>query len=144
MPNIWKQPHTLEGLNDLNVNTMGGAIGIVFSEIGDDFLTATMPVNEKTVQPFRILHGGANVALAETLGSVASTLCIENLSTHSAVGLEINANHLKSVREGSRVTGTCRPVRIGRQVHVWQIEIRDEKGDLSCISRLTVAIVARR
>ena len=144
MPNIWKQPHTLEGLNALNSNTMGENIGIVFTEIGDDFITAAMPVNEKTVQPFRILHGGANVTLAETLGSVASTLCIENLSTHAAVGLEINANHLKSVREGKRVSGTCRPVRIGRQIHVWQIEIRDENGDLSCISRLTVAIVARQ
>lgn len=144
MPNIWKQPHTLDGLNTLNANTMGEHIGIVFTEIGDDFITAIMPVNEKTLQPFRILHGGANVALAETLGSVASTLCVADISTHTAVGLEINANHLKSVREGSRVTGTCRPVRLGRQIHVWQIEIRDEKGDLSCISRLTVAIVARQ
>ena len=103
-----------------------------------------MPVNASTVQPFRILHGGASVALAETLGSVASTLCIEDLSAWTAVGLEINANHLKSVREGGTVTGTCRPVRVGRQVHVWQIEIRDEKGDLSCISRLTVTIVPIR
>jgi 1,4-dihydroxy-2-naphthoyl-CoA hydrolase len=144
MSKIWKQPATLEGLNALNNNTMGGHLGIVFTEIGDDYLAATMPSNEKTVQPFRILHGGANVALAETLGSVASTLCLEDMATQSSVGLEINANHLKSVREGGMVTGICRPVRIGRQVHVWQIEIRDEKGELSCISRLTVAIVARR
>ncbi len=144
MAKIWRQPHTLGGLNALNSNTMGEKIGIVFTEIGDDYLTATMPANENTVQPYRILHGGANVALAETLGSVASTLCIADLKVQTAVGLEINANHLKSVREGGQVTGVCRPVRIGRQVHVWQIEIRDEKGDLSCISRLTVAIVARQ
>ncbi len=144
MSKIWKQPATLEGINALNDNTMADGLGIVFTEIGDDWLTATMPANEKTVQPFRILHGGANVALAETLGSVASTLCLEDLATHTAVGVEINANHLKSVREGGMVTGVCRPVRVGRQMHVWQIEIRDEKGELSCISRLTVAIVARR
>ncbi|GAB4500251.1 MAG: hotdog fold thioesterase [Saprospiraceae bacterium] len=144
MSKIWKQPATLEGLNILNANTMAEVLGIVFTEIGDDYLVATMPVNSKTVQPFRILHGGANVALAETLGSVASTLCLDDLSSQTSVGLEINANHLKSVREGGFVTGVCRPVRVGRQVHVWQIEIRDEKGELSCISRLTVAIVARR
>jgi len=141
---IWKQPATLEGLNALNDHTMGGTLGIVFTEIGEDYLTATMPANEKTVQPFRILHGGANVALAETLGSVASTLCLDNLSTHTAVGVEVNANHLKSVREGGQVTGVCRPIRVGRQMHVWQIEIRDEKGELSCIGRLTVAIVAKK
>mgnify|MGYP000868698503 FL=1 len=144
MAKIWKQPFTLEGLNALNDNTMGQTLGIEFIDIGDDYLSAKMPVSEKTVQPFRILHGGANVALAETLGSVASTLCIEDLTAHTAVGLEINANHLKSVPEGGVVTGVCRPIRVGRLVHVWQIEIRDEKGDLSCISRLTVAIVARR
>ncbi len=141
---IWKQPVTLDGLNALNENTLGAALGIQVVEVGDDYLSATMPVNGQTVQPFRILHGGASVALAETLGSVASTLCIEDLSAFTAVGLEINANHLKSVKEGSFVTGTCRPIRVGRQVHVWQIEIRDEKGDLSCISRLTVSIIPIR
>lgn len=140
---IWKQPATLDGLNAMNQYTMGAAIGIQFTAIGDDYLEATMPVNVNTVQPFRILHGGASVALAETLGSVASTLCIEDMSAFTAVGLEINANHLKSVREGSVVTGTCKPIRVGRQIHVWQIEIRDEKDNLSCISRLTVAIVPR-
>ena len=141
---LWKQPATIEGLNTLNHNTMSGHLDIVFTEVGPDFLTATMPVTGRSVQPFRILHGGANVALAETLGSVASTLCIEDLATHTAVGLEINANHLKSVREGGMVTGICRPIRVGRTVHVWNIEIRDEKGDLSCISRLTVSIVPSR
>jgi len=141
---IWKQPATVEGLNTLSHNSMSGYLDIVFTEVGLDSLTATMPVTERSVQPFRILHGGASVALAETLGSVASTLCIEDLGAHTAVGLEINANHLKSVREGGKVTGVCRPIRVGRTVHVWNIEIRDEKGDLSCISRLTVSIVPRR
>lgn len=144
MTKIWKQPATLEGLNELNINTMNETLGVAFTRIGDDFLEATMPVDKRTVQPFRILHGGANVTLAETLGSVASTLCLEDLTRQTAVGLEINANHLKSVGEGGRVTGLCRPVRLGRQVHVWSIEIRDENGALSCISRLTVAIVDRR
>lgn len=141
---LWKQPVTLEGLNALNFNTMPSYLGIEITEIGPDHITGTMPVNERTVQPFRILHGGANVVLAESLGSIASTLCIEDLAAHTAVGLEINANHLKSVREGGTVTGVCRPVRVGRTVHVWNIEIRDERGDLSCISRLTVSIVPRR
>jgi 1,4-dihydroxy-2-naphthoyl-CoA hydrolase len=127
----------------MNDNTLGQALGIEFTAVGDDFLAATMPVNANTVQPFRILHGGASVALAETLGSVASTLCIEDWAKKTAVGLEINANHLKSVREGGTVTGTCRPIRVGRQVHVWQIEIRDERGNLCCVSRLTVAVVER-
>ena len=141
---LWKHPATLEGINAMSENSMAAELGIVFTEIGEDYVAATMPVNAKTVQPFRILHGGANVVLAETLGSIASTLCIDDPSTHTAVGLEINANHLKSVREGGMVTGVCRPVRVGRQIHVWQIEIRDQNGDLSCISRLTVAIVNRR
>ena len=141
---LWKQPATIEALNALNLNTMPGYLGIEITDIGPDYLTATMPVDERTVQPFRILHGGANVVLAESLGSIASTLCIEDLTTHTAVGLEINANHLKSVREGGTVTGVCRPIRVGRTVHVWNIEIRDERGDLSCISRLTVSVVPRR
>ena len=135
---IWKHAVSLENLNMMNQNTLGSALDIRFTELGDDFVTATMPVNAQTVQPFRILHGGANVALAETLGSVASTLCIEDLATHTAVGLEINANHLKSVREGGLVTGSCRAVRVGRQVHVWQIEIRDEKGGVQYLKILKI------
>jgi 1,4-dihydroxy-2-naphthoyl-CoA hydrolase len=141
---IWKQKIDLAVLNRFNENTMAEALGIVVESVGDDYLSARMPVNNSTVQPYRILHGGANVVLAETLGSVASTLCIEDLAAYTAVGLEINANHLKSVKEGTSVVGTCRPVRLGRSVHVWSIEIHDEKGDLSCISRLTVSIVPRR
>lgn len=125
-------------------NTLNNALGIEFTEIGPDFLVASMPVNANTVQPFRILHGGASVALAETLGSVASTICIEDIARQTAVGLEINANHLKSVPEGGKVFGTVKPIRVGRTVHVWQIEIHNEKGELVCISRLTVAIIDRK
>jgi len=141
---IWKQPVNLEYLNSLNKNTLNEALGVCFTAFGDDYLTATMPVNQNTVQPFRILHGGANVALAETLGSVASMLCIDDLTKYISVGLEINANHLRSVKEGGMVTGVCKPIRIGRTVHVWQIEISDERGQLSCISRITVSIVEKR
>ena len=141
---IWKQSVNLEALNRFNENTMGETLGIHVTEVGDDFIRAQMPVDHRTVQPYRILHGGANVVLAETLGSVASTLCIPDLGTHTAVGLEINANHLKSVKEGAFVVGTCRPIRIGRTVHVWNIEIHDQNGELSCISRLTVSIVSRK
>jgi len=137
---IWKMKPSLDILNQSSKNTMVEYLDIVFSNIGDDFLEATMPVSHKTVQPFRILHGGASVALAETLGSVASNIIVspENLQI---VGLEINANHLKSAKEGQTVTGKVSPIRIGRKIHVWQIEIRDEQEKLCCISRLTVAVL---
>jgi 1,4-dihydroxy-2-naphthoyl-CoA hydrolase len=144
MPKIWKMPATLEFVNAMSGNTMAGALGIQFTEIGDDYLKATMPVDARTVQPMRILHGGANVVLAETMGSVAGTLCLEDYSTQTIVGVEVNANHLKGVPEGSYVTAVCSPVRVGRQIQVWQIDIRDAQGNLSCVSRLTVAVVARR
>jgi 1,4-dihydroxy-2-naphthoyl-CoA hydrolase len=140
---IWKIPPTIEGLNSISKNSMGDYLGIEFTEFGDDFLTASMPVDHRTVQPFRILHGGASVVLAETLGSVASVLCLSDMSKQQAVGVEINANHLSSAREGSVVYGTVRPIRVGRTIQVWNIEIKDAHGKLICISRLTVAIVDR-
>jgi 1,4-dihydroxy-2-naphthoyl-CoA hydrolase len=140
---IWKTYPTLEGINSISKNSMGDFVGIEFTEIGDDFLTAKMPVDHRTVQPFRILHGGASVVLAETLGSVASVLCITDMSKQQAVGVEINANHLSSAREGTVVYGTVRAIRVGRTMHVWNIEIKDEGGKLVCVSRLTVMIVER-
>ena len=140
---IWKKHMTLDALNAFSKNTLTEALGIEFTEIGDDFLTARMPVDARTVQPFRILHGGASVALAETLGSLASTMSIEDLTRQQPVGVEINANHLSSAREGSFVIGTVKPIRVGRTMHVWNIEISDEHGKLVCVSRLTVAIVER-
>lgn len=144
MAKIWKQPADLALINQMNGATMAEALGIVVTELGDNYVKATMPVGPATVQPFRILHGGASVALSETLGSMAGTLCIEDLSTHTIVGVEINANHLKSVPEGNQVVGICRPVRIGRQVQVWETHIHDQAGALVCVSRLTVMVVARR
>ena len=118
-------------------------LGIEYVEMGDDFITAKMPVDHRTVQPFRILHGGASVALAETLGSVAAILCLEPDSKKQVVGVEINANHLSSAREGTWVYGTVKPIRVGRTMQVWNIEIKDEQGKLLCISRLTIAVVER-
>jgi 1,4-dihydroxy-2-naphthoyl-CoA hydrolase len=140
---IWKVPPTLDALNSIGQNSLSDTLGIQFTDFGDDFLMASMPVDHRTVQPFRILHGGASVALAETLGSVASVLSLSDMSKYQAVGLEINANHLSSAREGTTVYGTVRPIRIGRTVHVWGIEIHDEKGKLVCTSRITVMIVQR-
>ncbi len=137
---IWKNDFTLEALNTTSENTMVSHVGIEFSDSGDDYLCATMPVNAHTVQPFRILHGGASVVLAETVGSVASTLCIQE-SGKTAVGVTINASHLRPAREGSIVTATCTPIKIGRTTHVWDIKIKDEKDRMTCICRLTMAVV---
>ena len=123
-------------------NTMGEHLGIQFTELGDDYLKATMPVDHRTHQPYGLLHGGASAALAETLGSVASALVIDT-DKWMCVGIEINANHVRSVRSGL-VTGTCTPLHIGATTHVWDIHIHDERNKLVCVSRLTVAILKRR
>lgn len=115
-------------------------MGIEFVEKGEDFLRAKMPVDHRTKQPFGLLHGGASVVLAETLGSIASVLCLDEPMKQKAVGLEINANHLRAVTEGW-VYGTARAIHIGRRTHVWDIQITDENQKLVCVSRLTVAIV---
>ena len=137
---IWKQEFTLEGINNISKNTLVEHLDIRFTEIGDDYLKATMPVDHRTHQPFGLLHGGASVALAETIGSVAGMLCLEDSAKNGVVGLEINANHLKGVRSGL-VTGTVEPIRIGRNIHVWQIKIRDEANNLTCVSRLTLSVI---
>lgn len=131
-------------LADINFghNTLADHLGMQFSEVGENFLKATMPVDERTRQPYGLLHGGASAALAETLGSVASALVIDHYKW-ICVGLEINANHIRSVKEGY-VTGTCRPIHIGASTHVWDIRITDEKDKLVCISRLTVAILKKK
>jgi 1,4-dihydroxy-2-naphthoyl-CoA hydrolase len=137
---IWKQKFDLERLNSLNSDTMVEHLGIQFITIGDDFITAKMPVDHRTVQPYGLLHGGASAALAETLGSVAASLCVDDITQQAPVGIEINASHLSSARSGY-VFGTARPVRIGSKIQVWSIEIKDEKDRLICLSRLTVAII---
>lgn len=131
---------TLDALQTFGKNTISDHIGIEFTEIGTDYITARMPVDKRTHQPFGILHGGASVVLAETLGSVASFLCIADPEKQHAVGLEINANHVRSVKEGF-VYGTVRPIHLGRTTQIWDIQITNEAGKLVCISRLTCAIV---
>ena len=116
-------------------------LGIEFTEIGNDYLVARMPVDERTRQPLGLLHGGASVALAETLGSVAASLCLDD--SRFCVGLEINANHIKSIRNGF-VTGRALPVHIGKQTHVWEIRITNESNELICISRITMAILEKK
>ncbi|WP_353744815.1 hotdog fold thioesterase [Hydrotalea sp. AMD] len=132
---------SIANLNSLGKNTMGEVLGIEFTEVGSDYLKATMPVNQNTRQPYGLLHGGASAALAETLGSVASALIIDP-DKQICVGIEINANHLKGVKEGF-VTGICSPLHIGATTHVWDIRITNEKHQLICISRLTVAILKK-
>ncbi|MFC5283606.1 hotdog fold thioesterase [Pedobacter alpinus] len=136
---IWFKEPSVEELNSRHPNHIGTVLGIEFTEIGSDFIKATMPVDKRTHQPYGILHGGANVVLAETLGSVASNLVL-NPEKNMGVGLEINANHLRPVKAGF-VTGICTPLHIGGKTHIWDIKIYNEKGKLSCISRLTVAVV---
>jgi len=132
---------SIEALNAFSADTLVSHLGIEFTEIGPDFMTARMPVDSRTVQPFRQLHGGASVSLAESLGSVASFALIDP-ATQAAVGLEINANHLRGVRAGF-VYATARSLHIGRRTHVWDIRIVDEAERLVCVCRLTMAIVDR-
>ncbi len=138
MQQIWKQPLDMTPFEPVMDKTIVGHMGIEFTEFGPDFICATMPVDHRTIQPMGILHGGASVVLAETLGSVASFLALD--SDHYSVGLEISANHLKQVRTG-RVTGTVRPVHLGRTTHVWDITIENAAGEKVCVSRLTMAVM---
>ena len=135
---IWKRQATLEALNAMGEGNMVGLLDIRFERLEDDLLEATMPVDGRTHQPFGLLHGGASVVLAETLGSVAGYLCTEG--EQKIVGLEVNANHIRGVRSG-RVRGVCRALHVGGRHQVWQIEIFDEQNRLCCSSRLTTAVV---
>lgn len=134
---------TLEQLNESSKGNMVGFLGIVFTEISESYISAKMPVDERTKQPMGLLHGGASVVLAESIGSIASWMTLENPEKQAAVGIEINANHIKSAREGF-VYAKCTPLKIGRTLHIWDIKITDEKGDLVCVSRLTTAIIDKR
>ncbi len=138
---IWKQAITVESLTANSVNTAVAHLGIEFLEVGDDFITARVPVDHRTVQPYGLLHGGVSVVLAETLGSCGAAYAAE--PGHKVVGLDINANHLKSATSGW-VTGTARPVHIGRTTQVWTIELTNEKAELTCVSRITMAVLAPR
>jgi len=139
---IFKPGITLEALNKLSANTMIDHLGITYTALGEDYLEAKMPVDHRTHQPLGLLHGGASVTLAETLGSVAAMCCIDS-NMQYPVGLEINANHIKSVREGF-VNGKVKPVHIGKKTHVWEIRITSERNELVCISRITIAIIDKK
>lgn len=139
---IFKEDLTVETLNKWSPNTMAENIGIEFTAVGEDYLEAKMPVDHRTHQPMGLLHGGASVALAETMGSVAAMCCVDTTKQY-CVGLEINANHIKSVRDGF-VIGTTRAIHIGKKTQVWEIRITSETGDLVCISRITMAVLDRK
>ena len=138
---IWKQPLSIELLTALSANTAVAHLGIEFLEVGDDFLRARVPVDSRTVQPYGLLHGGVSVVLAETLGSCGAAYAVPE--GQRVVGLDINANHLKSATCGW-VTGTARAVHLGRSTQVWQIELRNDAGELTCVSRITMAVLTQK
>lgn len=138
---IWFKEISIELLNNRGKNTLSEFLGIEFTAIGEDSMTATMPVNDRTKQPIGILHGGANVVLAETIASTAANAVVD-LSQFYCVGLEINANHIRSVREGI-VTAITTPIHIGRTTQIWQINIFNEAGKQTCVSRMTASVIKR-
>ena len=138
---LWKQTIDLDRINAWNRDTLVEHLGMRVTDIGEDFVRGTMPVDARTRQPFGLLHGGASVALAESLGSLAANLCLDS-SREMAVGLDINANHLRAATSGV-VTGAARPLHVGRTTQVWEIRIEDERARLVCIARLTLAVVPR-
>ena len=138
---IWKRPHDLDTLNRFGAGTAVSHLGIEMTAIGPDWISARMPVDQRTCQPYGLLHGGCSVALAETLGSTGAVLTLP--PEWMAVGVEINANHLRSMREGF-ATGTARPLHLGRSTQVWEIRIVNEAQELVCISRITMAVVPVR
>jgi len=138
---IWNKVISLEELNAIHVDTAVAHLGIEFLEIGDDFLRARVPVDHRTRQPYGLLHGGVSVVLAETLGSCGAAF--SNPNGYRAVGLDINANHIKSTTSGW-VTGVARPIHLGRSTQVWQIDMHNDAGELTCVSRITMAILAPR
>ena len=138
---IWKQAISVEVLTAIHVNTAVAHLGMEFLEVGDDFIRARVPVDSRTIQPYGLLHGGVSVVLAETLGSCGAAC--SNSEGYRAVGLDINANHIKGVSSGW-VTGTARPVHLGRTTQVWQIDMCNDAGELTCVSRITMAILTPR
>ena len=138
---IWFTRPDLDDLNRIHVGTAIASLGIRITAVGDDFLAGTMPVDTRTRQPAGLLHGGASVLLAETLGSAAAIACVDPATSY-CVGLEVNANHVRGVRDGI-VTGVARPLHIGRTSHVWNIEIRTAADQLVCVARLTAAVIAK-
>lgn len=141
MGSVWFREYTLEELQPLSRGNMVEHLGIKLTELGSDFLVGTMPVDGRTTQPAGLLHGGASVVLAETLGSIAANLCVDP-ARKVCVGQEVSASHLRPVRSSEVVTGTARPLHRGRSSQIWEIRVTDRRGRLICVSRLTVAVVA--
>lgn len=141
MAAVWTRPISVDILQRLHDGTAVQHLGIEFTEVGDDFIAARVPVDTRTKQPYGLLHGGVSVVLAETLGSCGAAFSCPD--GHRAVGLDINANHLKGATQGW-VTGVTRPVHIGRSTQVWHIDLRNEAGQLTCVSRITMSILAPR
>lgn len=139
---IWTMPLTAEELNRRAKNTLSDYLGIVFVAVGDDFLTAEMPIDAKTMQPMGIMHGGASCALAETVGSAAANYCIDQ-EKYVCVGLEININHIRAVRSG-KVTGIAKPFHLGKTTQVWEIKIEDEEKRLVSVARLTLSVLEKK
>jgi 1,4-dihydroxy-2-naphthoyl-CoA hydrolase len=139
--NIWRTPLSLDQVNAAADATLIRHLGIVFTEIGEDFIRGTMPVDQRTCQPYGLLHGGASVVLAETLGSTGANMCVD-AAQYACVGQEINANHVRSARDG-KVIGTARLLHLGGRSQVWGIDVRDAADELICISRLTIAVIKR-
>ncbi len=139
---IWQKKWALDNLNALSRNTMVRHLGIEYTEIGEDYLKARMPADERTKQPAGLLHGGANAALAETIGSMAARMCVDD-DKYDIVGVELNVSHLRPVFNGT-VEGIARPIKIGQTVHVWEIKIYDERQRQTCVGRLTLMVVKKR
>jgi uncharacterized protein (TIGR00369 family) len=138
---IWKRPISVEALAAIHKGTAPEHLGIEFLEVGDDYIKARVPVDQRTQQPYGLLHGGVSVVLAETLGSCGAAYCVPE--GYRCVGLDINANHVRGATEGW-VTGITRPVHIGRSTHVWAIELFNDKGEMTCVSRITMAVLSPR
>jgi 1,4-dihydroxy-2-naphthoyl-CoA hydrolase len=138
---IWRSPIDLEMITERAKGTMSDLVGIVFTALGDDYLCATMPIDARTKQPLGIMHGGASCVLAETVASTAANFCVDNTQFY-CVGLDINTNHIRSIREGI-VTATAKPFHLGRTTQVWGIEIKNAAGDFISINRLTLAVLTR-
>ncbi len=136
---IWRSLQSIEQLNGNRRGTLIENLGIMFTDIGDDYVRGTMPVDTRTAQPYGLLHGGASVALAETLGSTGAAMCVDT-AEYQVVGQEINANHVRAARSGL-VTGTARAVHLGGRTHVWSIDIYNDAQKLVCISRITMAVI---
>lgn len=135
---IWTRDFTAEGFAAAHANTLPGLLGLVLTEVGPDFVRGEMQIDERHIQPYGILHGGGSVVVSETMGSFAGAMAAPE--GYRVVGVEVNANHLAPVRKGDRITALCRPIRLGRTLQVWEIELRRGDGTLTCVSRLTTAV----